>query len=71
MDDYSEDWKKHVRLSFQSPFSFLFCAKTTKIIIFLQKTACECREVQSRRGNSHFSDIQTVVFDTTLSDNYS
>ncbi len=26
------NWKKHVRLSFQSPFSFLFCAKTTKII---------------------------------------
>jgi hypothetical protein len=25
-------WKKHFRLSFQSPFSFLFCAKTTKII---------------------------------------
>jgi hypothetical protein len=24
--------KKHVRLSFQSPFSFLFCVKTTKII---------------------------------------
>ncbi len=24
--------KKQVRLSFQSPFSFLFCAKTTKII---------------------------------------
>jgi hypothetical protein len=25
-------WKKHFRLSFQSPFSFLFCANTTKII---------------------------------------
>ncbi len=25
-------WKKHFRLSFQSPFSFLFCAKTTEII---------------------------------------
>ncbi len=29
---HTVDRKKHVRLSFQSPFSILFCAKTTKII---------------------------------------
>ncbi len=59
--------KKHVRLSSQPPFSFLFCAKTKKTVLTKNPLANDVtkhvRLIFSPAGEilSLFSDIQTVV----------